>query len=104
MPAPVLVPEVDPSLTVSPEKLTAPVVVTLKIRKFNDELRRTVSLSAPAPVMTMLVLRSANGCVKLMVHRPALQLGSFAGIAKLIVSSPAVKFAASIAARNVQSK
>src|SRR5438445_4000534 len=99
MPAPVAVPEVDPSLIVSPEKLTAPVVVTLKRRKFDDEPRRTVSLSAPGPVMAMLVLRSGRGCVKLMVHRPALQLGSVAGIAKLIVSSPAVILAASIAAR-----
>src|SRR6266849_3942711 len=103
MPAPVLLPEVDPSLIASPEKLTAPVVVTLKMRKFNDEPRRTVSLSAPGPVMAMLVLRSESGWLKLMMHFPveASQLGSVAGIAKIIVSSPAMVFAASIAARKV---
>src|SRR6266851_1215784 len=103
MPAPVAVPEVDPSLIVSPEKLTAPVVVTLKRRKFNEEPRRTVSLSAPGPVMAMLVLRSESAWLKLMVHFPVegSQLGSVAGIAKIIVSSPAVVFAVSIAARKV---
>src|SRR5712692_3082124 len=92
--------EVDPLVMVRPEKLTVPVVVTLKMRNRVEELRRTVTWSAPGPkIVTFGTLMSGRACVRLMMQPPAAQNSV---IAKSISALPPFAIAASIAPRSEQ--
>jgi hypothetical protein len=80
-PPPETPPSALPLLMVMPASVTAPAVVTLKMRKPAARgSRLTVSLSAPGPEMETLVLRSGSAVLRSMVQRPAPQPGSDVGM------------------------